>query len=66
MTERGHATRVVLAPDKFKGSLTAAEVAEALAVRRSGSARSRLEQRVAGLLHQPPLCFIPLPVLRDE
>ncbi len=31
MTERGHATRVVLAPDKFKGSLTAAEVAEALA-----------------------------------
>jgi glycerate kinase len=27
----GHATRVVLAPDKFKGSLTAAEVAEALA-----------------------------------
>jgi glycerate 2-kinase len=24
-------TRVVLAPDKFKGSLTAAEVAEALA-----------------------------------
>ena len=32
MTERGQATRVVLAPDKFKGSLTAAEVAEALAV----------------------------------
>lgn len=31
MTERGQATRVVLAPDKFKGSLTAAEVAEALA-----------------------------------
>jgi glycerate 2-kinase len=31
MTERGRATRVVLAPDKFKGSLTAAEVAEALA-----------------------------------
>ena len=31
MTERGHAARVVLAPDKFKGSLTAAEVAEALA-----------------------------------
>ena len=31
MTERGHATRVVLAPDKFKGSLTAAEVADALA-----------------------------------
>jgi glycerate 2-kinase len=31
MTERGDATRVVLAPDKFKGSLTAAEVAEALA-----------------------------------
>jgi glycerate 2-kinase len=31
MTERGHARRVVLAPDKFKGSLTAAEVAEALA-----------------------------------
>jgi glycerate 2-kinase len=30
MTERGHAKRVVLAPDKFKGSLTAAEVAEAL------------------------------------
>jgi glycerate 2-kinase len=27
----GHAARVVLAPDKFKGSLTAAEVAEALA-----------------------------------
>jgi glycerate 2-kinase len=31
MAERGHATRAVLAPDKFKGSLTAAEVAEALA-----------------------------------
>ena len=31
MTERGHATQVLLAPDKFKGSLTAAEVAEALA-----------------------------------
>jgi glycerate kinase len=31
MTERGHATRVLLAPDKFKGSLTAAAVAEALA-----------------------------------
>jgi glycerate kinase len=31
MTERGHATRVVLAPDKFKGSVTAAEVADALA-----------------------------------
>lgn len=31
MTERGQTTRVVLAPDKFKGSLTAAEVAEALA-----------------------------------
>jgi Glycerate kinase family len=31
MTERGHATHVLLAPDKFKGSLTAAEVAEALA-----------------------------------
>src|SRR5687768_18614693 len=31
MTERGPATRVVLAPDKFKGSLTAAEVAAALA-----------------------------------
>ena len=31
MTERGHAARVVLAPDKFKGSLTAAQVAEALA-----------------------------------
>jgi glycerate kinase len=31
MTEIGHARRVVLAPDKFKGSLTAAEVAEALA-----------------------------------
>ena len=31
MTERGQATRVVLAPDKFKGSLTAAEVAKALA-----------------------------------
>ncbi len=31
MTETGRATRVVLAPDKFKGSLTAAEVAEALA-----------------------------------
>ena len=31
MTEGGHATRVVLAPDKFKGSLTAIEVAEALA-----------------------------------
>jgi glycerate kinase len=30
MTERGHAKRVVLAPDKFKGSPTAAEVAEAL------------------------------------
>jgi glycerate 2-kinase len=31
MAERRHATRAVLAPDKFKGSLTAAEVAEALA-----------------------------------
>ena len=31
MTESGHATRVVLAPDKFKGSLTAAEVAAAVA-----------------------------------
>jgi glycerate 2-kinase len=31
MTERGQGTRVVLAPDKFKGSLTAAEVADALA-----------------------------------
>jgi glycerate kinase len=31
LTEKGHATRVVLAPDKFKGSLTAAEVAAALA-----------------------------------
>ena len=31
MSKGGHATRVVLAPDKFKGSLTAAEVAEALA-----------------------------------
>jgi glycerate kinase len=31
MTEREPATRVVLAPDKFKGSLTAAQVAEALA-----------------------------------
>ena len=31
MSEGGHATRVVLAPDKFKGSLTAAAVAEALA-----------------------------------
>ena len=31
MTERGHATQVLLAPDKFKGSLTAAAVAEALA-----------------------------------
>jgi len=31
MTESGHAVRVVLAPDKFKGSLTAAEVAAAVA-----------------------------------
>jgi len=31
MTESGHAARVVLAPDKFKGSLTAAEVAAAVA-----------------------------------
>ena len=31
MSKGGHATRVVLAPDKFKGSLTAAEVAAALA-----------------------------------
>jgi glycerate 2-kinase len=31
MTESGHTTRVVLAPDKFKGSLTAAEVAAAVA-----------------------------------
>jgi glycerate kinase len=31
MAESGHATRVVLAPDKFKGSLTAAEVAAAVA-----------------------------------
>jgi glycerate kinase len=31
VSKGGHATRVVLAPDKFKGSLTAAEVAEALA-----------------------------------
>ncbi len=31
MSKGGHATRVVLAPDKFKGSLTAAEVAQALA-----------------------------------
>jgi glycerate 2-kinase len=31
VSEGGHATRVVLAPDKFKGSLTAAAVAEALA-----------------------------------
>ena len=32
MSKGGRATRVVLAPDKFKGSLTAAAVAEALAV----------------------------------
>ena len=31
MAESEHATRVVLAPDKFKGSLTAAEVAAAVA-----------------------------------
>jgi glycerate 2-kinase len=31
VSESRHATSVVLAPDKFKGSLTAAEVAEALA-----------------------------------
>jgi glycerate kinase len=31
VSKGGHATRVVLAADKFKGSLTAAEVAEALA-----------------------------------
>ena len=31
MSKRGHVTRVVLAPDKFKGSLTAAEVAAAVA-----------------------------------
>ena len=31
MSKGGHATRVVLAADKFKGSLTAAEVGEALA-----------------------------------
>jgi glycerate 2-kinase len=31
VSKGGHATRVVLAPDKFKGSLTAAEVAAALA-----------------------------------
>jgi glycerate kinase len=31
VSKGGHATRVVLAPDKFKGSLTAAEVAEAVA-----------------------------------
>jgi glycerate kinase len=48
MTERGYAPRVILAPDKFKGSLTAAEVAEALA---------------AGLLDaQPGLETIKLPV----
>jgi glycerate 2-kinase len=32
VSKGGHATRVVLAPDKFKGSLTAAEVAGTLAV----------------------------------
>ncbi len=32
MSERGRPARVVIAPDKFKGSLTAAEVADALAV----------------------------------
>jgi glycerate 2-kinase len=31
VSKGGHATRVVLAPDKFKGSLTAAEVAAAVA-----------------------------------
>ena len=31
MSKGGHVTRVVLAPDKFKGSLTAAEVAAAVA-----------------------------------
>ena len=31
MPEGGRPTRVVLAPDKFKGSLTASEVADALA-----------------------------------
>jgi glycerate kinase len=31
MSERGRPVRIVIAPDKFKGSLTAAEVADALA-----------------------------------
>ena len=52
MTKERVTTRVVLAPDKFKGSLTAAEVAEALSA--GMLAASALSAVDAGAVVAPP------------